>query len=532
MQVTKELDILNPTIRKQILDEIKATENVARKQEYLKRYDIYKDNTKKHVINGLVAEGLKPTTIAQMSNRAGNISICRKIINKKARAYSGGVQRNVDLEAVSAQVSELSRLLAFDLKMKKSDRYRELYKNTMLQLVPEIDLAESLDGSPRYKLKLSALAPWQYDVVEDPFDRERALAVIVSDFSDRPATPGDTPTSGKDEKIADHPSDAGKGRKEQYIWWSTNYHFTTDETGEIIAAKSPENLANPIQMLPFANNAEDQDGQFWAQGGEDLVEGSILVNKLMTDMNFIAYLQGFGQLVVTGKNIQEKNFSWGPNNACLIEYAEEDPIPSVQILSANPPLDQWMQIVQQYIALLLTTNNLSSSTVSANLSVDNFPSGIAMLIEQAESTDSLTDKQKEYVAIERQLWEMARRWLNLYADTGTLCAEFAEIGKLPDVLDIAIKFIDAKPATTEAERLENIKRRKDLGINEQVDLIMIDNPDMTREEAQEKLLKIQGEKLERMDTAIVSAVKEVEDDGEERNADQNSDTEDDTDGKP
>ena len=69
--------------------------------------------------------------------------------------------------------------------------------------------------------------------------------------------------------------------------------------------------------------------------------------------------------------------------------------------------------------------------------------------------------------------------------------------KDPDDLEIAVKFSEAKPAVTEAERLENIKRRKDLGINEQVDLIMLDNPDMTREEAEDKLKKILAEKLQR-----------------------------------
>lgn len=498
MRLLSEDQILDQVTRKKIIEEIKGSENTNRKAEYLKRYEIYKDNTKRHVIDGLMAEGLKPTTIAQMSNRAGNISICRKIVNKKARAYSGGVQRTGADDFTSNQLSDLSRLLSFDAVMKKSDRYRELYKNCLLQVVPELDLDEGdeLTGN-RWELKFAVLAPWQYDVVEDPYNREKPMVVLVSDFTDRPVRYG---TDGKDNVIADSPEDAGKNESAHYVWWSKSFHFTTDEEGAIILNKTPDDLANPIGMLPFVNNAEEQDGQYWAQGGDDLIQGSILVNKLITDMNFIAYLQGFGQLVVTGKNIQEKNFAWGPNNACIIEHGEDDPIPNVQILSANPPLDSWMKLVQQYIALLLTTNNLSPGAVSVDLSASNFPSGIAMLIEQSESTESVSDKQKAYVEIEREVWKIVKAWHNLYLDSGALCDDFAEVGSLPDDFDVSIKFTEARPPISEAEKLANIKTRSEIGINEKLDLILLDNPDMTREEAQEKLARIAEEKM----TAVTS----------------------------
>jgi hypothetical protein len=355
-------------------------------------------------------------------------------------------------------------------------------------------------------------APWQYDVIEDYYDREKPLVVVVSDFLERnsvgmastsdqagrhPGANAPAVTDLKDDIIADAPSDAGMGERRQFIWWSNSYHFTTDEKGEVLADSSPNGLLNPIGMLPFVNNAEEQDGQFWAVGGDDLIDGSILVNKLVTDMNFISYLQGYGQWVLKGQNVSKEKFKMGPNNAIILEYdpSKDEPEPSVEVITASPPLAEWRQIVEQYVALLLTTNNLSPSNVSGALSANDFPSGIAILIEQSESTDDITDTQKQYVAIERTLWEILRRWLDVYDNAGALCEDFAAIGKLPEELDLSIKFMEAKPAITEAEKLANIKVRKDLGINEQVDLIMLDNPDMTREEAEAKLKAILEEKM-------------------------------------
>jgi hypothetical protein len=47
---------------------------------------------------------------------------------------------------------------------------------------------------------------------------------------------------------------------------------------------------------------------------------------------------------------------------------------------------------------------------------------------------------------------------------------------------------------SEGENLDNIQKRKDLGINTMVELLMIDKPNMTEAEAEKKLLKIIEEK--------------------------------------
>jgi len=516
MMVTNEDELLKQEVRKQIIADIKGAENAARKAECKRRYDIYKDRTKEHVIEALRKEGLKEQTLAQMANRAGNISVCRKIVNKKARAYSSPVVRTVEGNPeATAAVSQLAQILLFNSTMRKADRCRELQRNGAIFLTPEPVAGEDTPERRKYMLKLKALSPWEYDVVEDPADREKPMAYVLSYYGAAGATQGQPSTEqaagvhtpktltlaplsdGRDAKIADNPDDQGKGHVEEYIWWTRSYHFTTDASGEIIAAKSPADNANPIGKLPCVNNADDQDGRFWAVGGDDIVDGAILVNKKITDMNYVAFLQGFGQWVFIGANLHKAEFKMGPNNAIMMEYAadKDEPPPSAQVLSASPPLDSWMRMVEQYIALLLTTNNLSSANVSGQLTASTFPSGIAMLIEQSESTDDITEKQLEYSHMERCLWSIAADWINLYRPTDNLCSEIAEIS-LPPNLVVSAKFLEAKPALSEAERLANIKARKDLGINEEVDLIMIDNPGMSREEAEKKLLAIKGRQID------------------------------------
>lgn len=510
MKLMNEDQVLNIGYRAAVIDEIKSAENVGRKREHKKRYDVYKDKTVKWVIKSLEGEGLKLETIQAMTSRASNISICRKIVNKLARTYASGVSRETGSPDGDKAVSEMERFLKFDDKMRKSDRYRELQKNCVLQFVQE--RSGGTAEIPLYRIGMKVLGPWQYDVIEDCYDREIARCFILSDFIEQYAQTGRTEaqagyhddagqmlmTNRKDDLIADDPDDSGQGKKRTFIWWTDNYHFTTYEDGSICAEMTPIDNLNPIETLPFVNNAEEQDGQFWAQGGDDLVDGSILVNKIMTDMFFIAYQQGYGIPVITGRNLKER-YSIGPNNALIFDYdpTQEDPKPEVTFASAQPPLGDWMKLVEQYVALLLTTNNLSPTNIAGQLSAATFPSGIAMLVESSEATNDIEDKQRVYVGQERHAWHIIQAWQSYLLSTDEADEDFRNLPALPDDLgaNIAVKFNEPRQIVTEKEKLDNLKLRQDLGLNEEVDLILLDNPDMTRDEAEQKLLKIKEQKL-------------------------------------
>jgi hypothetical protein len=394
--------------------------------------------------------------------------------------------------------------------MKKIDRYSELFHNTMLQVVPLEE--QQLDGQTKYNLKLKVLPPFAYDVIENPKNKEEPSVVILTDFVERNQAAQGSLTPGSDgrskvglvpnfhqgdrrvQTIADSPEDAGQDNRE-FIFWTDKYHFTTDAKGNILEHKSPEMNKNPIGRLPFINFAGDQDGQFWARGGDDLVDGSVLINVLLTDMNAIANVQGWGQLVIKGKNTP-KYIQGGPHTAILMEYEKDDPVPDVSFVSSNPPLDTWMRMIEQHVALLLSTNNLSPVNIAGRLDPAQFPSGIAMLIEQSESTAEIQDKQRMFKDKEPVLWAIVKKWMEVFADSNSLNDNLKSVGQIEDVA-VKIKFINPKPVISEKEKLETLKMRQDLGISTAVDLIQMDDPDLTTEEAEAKLLAINTENLKR-----------------------------------
>ncbi len=185
-----------------------------------------------------------------------------------------------------------------------------------------------------------------------------------------PAVDMSAVTNGKDDTIADSAADQSQSdcNKKTYIFWSKNYHFTCDASGNIIQDSENEKNLNPLKVFNHINFSIDQDGAFWAEGGDDLIDGAILINALITHTMHVGTVQGYGQFYMTGENLP-RSIKVGPTKAIIAEYKKDEQAkPEMGFLNANPQLDSLRGLIEMYIALYLTTNNLSTSGVSTQLS--------------------------------------------------------------------------------------------------------------------------------------------------------------------
>lgn len=512
-------DLLDPAVRKRIIEDIKGTENTARKNEMYKRYQCYKDQTFRYVQMELFKQ-FDASTVHEMSYCLSNIAIVRKVIDKLARVYKYGVEREVFLNDKESKESTAALKGAVDesdanRKLKKCNRYFKLFKNTVMYIRPT---PVSGDADALKCIKMDPLPPYLYDVVEVEDDREKPMVYVLSDFSPakdsatgnpvQAVVPGTDGRGGNtvnafivkgdgiDQSIADTPGDE---KSKGYVFWSDKYHFVCNDKGDIIGG--PEDKLNPINELPFVNYAEDQDGSFWAIGGNDLTDGAVLMNSMITNILHIGVTQGFAQIVATGKDFP-KNAKVGPNKIIFLHQQEGDPNPTFEYKNSNPPLDELRALVEMYVALLLTTNNLSTSGVASNLNGGaQFPSGIAMMIDKAESMEDVEDQRQIFVDNEPCVWELYAKWYALLVSRKELVEEQAKY-PVPVEFDLRVKFSKPVAIESEKERLEVLKIKKDLGIISMVDMIKAENPELTDKEAEEKLMKILEEAMKRKAEAM------------------------------
>lgn len=520
--INRETDILDEDYRRMIIEEINGEENIKRKEDAKKRHDIYRDLTKKYVLE-TVKEEQGNDAFLEVLNRVANLSIAKKIVDKKSMIYANGVLRQVvGDEEGTAKVELLEDFLELDRKLKKANRYTELFKNAAIQVIPWLD-----ESTERFRLLLNVLAPYKYDVIADSTNPEHPKVYITSYYNEKDpnnamdyAQPGQsgkregaTIRSGTttfragdaiDQNIANSPNDLGIDQQ-HYVWWSSNYHFTTDKHGRIINGLQEEDLHNPIGMVPFINYSTDQDGAFWAVGGEDLIDGSILLNLLMSDMYYITKYQGMGIGFLFGKGVP-KNLKVGPASFVSLEVQEGDPNPQFGFANASPPIEAHMKQIEQYMAFLLSTNNLEPGTIQGTLSATNAESGIQEMIRRSVLTEELEDKRDVYLKNELKLFRLIVAWIKLFGEKKLLVEELKELGTMNEGLDVNIKFKDGKAVLTEKEKLEIIKMRKDLHLDTKIDSLMLDNPDLTKEEAEEKLREIMEEALKDSRKELLSMI--------------------------
>lgn len=537
MRIKNETEILDQKVRKQIIDEINGPENKTRKDDAYRRQMIYRDRTQEFVVEQLIKQ-FRPETVSQMQYSIANVSILKKIINKMSRVYKYGVSRQVsENQDATAMVSAIEKALEVNKSMRKSERYLKLHKNCAIYVVP---CPYEVDGKEYWRLKIDVLPPYLYDVVEEFNDRSKAKIYVLSNYkqekslysqidaavANRPVgTSQMVPRNdGKDQIIADSNEDIAP--KDEYVFWSRNYHFTCNEHGEIVSSTrvdDKQTLENPAHVLPLVTLSGDQDNGFWADGGADLVQGAVLVNSMITHLNNIAVVQGYGQMYMIGENLP-KSVPIGPNVAVQLQYKkDEEAEPKIGFMNASPDLQGTFSVIASYVALLLTTNNMSTSHVSTSLDGSNsFPSGFAMMIDKSELMEDVEDDKDQFQKAEIKLWTIIKRWLDIYREA---LEEPLSAMALPDGFEqnLTVKMNDPQAILTEKEKLENMQLRVVMGLDSRIDMIMRDNPGMDREMAEAKLREILEDQIKERLTAMDQTQEPQQGDQEQYEDDESDD---------
>lgn len=522
IKLFSEEQILDENFRKLVIEEINGKENKTRKLEASRRWELLRDQIKPHVMERLRVQGFKQETLNVMEARCTNVNIFKKFVSKKARSYTKGCDRKVEKnEKATETLAAVCKATDLDAAMKKADQYRQAFKNCFVYVYPE--KTEEYDGSGKqlWRVTVKVKPPHQYDVIPSAYDKEKAACVIFSDFPDTPypvtgagaggvsssdggrysSSPGDAiPLQGsavardlKDQVIADSPRDQG-ANAEEYIFWTGRFHLTCDKNGKLIAGKTPEGYANPIKRIPGEVVAGPQDGSFWSTGGEDLVDGTIIVNVNLTDMLSILHMQGWGQLVVIGQNLAKKDYAVGPQIALELNYGTEEEAPTAQLLQHDPHTEDHLKAVEVIVALLLTTNNMSIRSVSAKLDASTIASGLAKMVDEADVMDDVSEDQAYFAKRECGVLGVVSAWIEVLRPTKLLLPALQDSVKF-NAHEVSHKFHNEEQVITEEEKLKTYEIRQKLGINTMTELIMKDNPGMSQEEADARLLAILNERL-------------------------------------
>ncbi len=486
-------NILDELTRKEVVQSIKSFENVKRKQLSIREYEVLNDNIKDYVYEDLVLQ-LSEDTAKQMPI-VSTVNFAKAVVNKKANIYTDGPKRSYpeitdsDLKAIENTYQDFG----FNTVLSKANKYFINGRQVFLQVVPK-------DNG----LKLRVLQKHNVDVIPDESDPEKAFCYIISSFDK--SLYGKLGSDNVNQIIADQ--DDYKLSLERYQFVTDEVVLTCDGKGRLV----DEALANPIGMLNIIDIAKDKDFEFFVRSGSSLTDVTVFCNVVLSDNFFISRLQGHSIPVVSGDaNLKPENMILAPNKALFLPTnpANPDSKLSIEFLSPTPNIADSQKLFEMFVAAFMTTEGVDSNAVKlSNNGPQSYSSAIERLLAMIDQFRATKDDFDLFQKVEKKLHKIVTRYLSILSGDVEKLDKKYWVSRSTVDSEIEIQFSKPEMIETKSEMLANAKSEIELGIADQVTVLM-KLEGITEEMALERIEKISERKLERMQ-AMAEAMPEQE----------------------
>ena len=355
-------------------------------------------------------------------------NITKKFINKMSRIYTVGADRNINDKYRDLAVLK-------DSKMKHIERMTRLIGTIATRIMYVDGEMPYFDYQPIYYFH-----PFFED---DPF---RPVALTYP--------------------LMHHSTDASNTDNAQYIHWNNMEYIIFDEEGAILDQK-----VHGYDTLPFVfTHREHQCDNFYVDGANDIVNANEHINITMTEMQLGLRFQMFGQPVVSGADLGNRQ-RFGSD--VILELPEEA---TYDIKSPSGDIEKVIENVKFQMELVAQNNHLFVQFAQDG---GETPSGIALKIKDLERFEDYQDDLALFTQYEHEIYHIERK-----------IAQSLGIA-MPDALKL--DFNEPEYPMTVQDQIALDNHRLNLGLVNKAELMVEYNKDLTIEEANAKLKENQAQ---------------------------------------
>lgn len=509
-------DFTDAGIRRKIIEEIKGEENISRKREMQKRFDVYWDRQDRYVEEKLRTE-FSDKTVNEM-RKILSINISKKVINTKASLYVDAPIRVFE-DASDAEIEHLFniyRTLKINTTNKRSNRYFKLQQQNEIMIIPDLDGLLTMRSIPMQQL----------DVIPDVNFPERAYAYILNvwDLDNRSSYeingPGSTSQTESDyydndrlnQTIAD--DNDRSALQERYVVWTPEWHFTMDGNGNPITEFKP----NPISpMLPFVDVADEKDFQFYVRRGQNVTEFSIDFSLVISDLSNISRLQGYSQAVIVSEKLPQ-NLRIGPNHILHLKPNPKAPEmkPEFSFVSPSPDMAGSLSLLEAIINFFLSAEGEDTSTITAGQS-RQFTSGIDRALAMLDRFQASSEDIDVYKDVEQKELDLIIAWNNVLQGTD-LISKKIKGPILNEGIVVSIKYSPPGVFKSTVDVETSVKNRLEMGMISQAEALS-ELREVSLEEAELILEMIRESELRSVKSLVMESEKDVSTESDEEESD-------------
>ena len=402
---------------KESLERLKVFNHKKREFYVNKLLDYYNgNNTAEYIANRFDLEAFREVPPYEAN-------ITKKFINKMSRIYTVGADRNVN-----KKYEELTILK--DTKMKHIERMTRLVGSVAVRvMMNEYEDMPYFDYQPVYYFH-----PF-FD--KDPFKPVALSYPLMQSIADSTNT-----------------------EEMQYIHWNDVSYTIFDENGTIVEEKP-----HGYGVLPFVfAHREHQCENFYVEGANDIVSANEHINITMTEMQLGLRFQMFGQPVVSGADLGNRQRFGSDVILELPSDAEYD------IKSPSGDINKVIENVKLQMELVAQNNHLYVQFAQDG---GETPSGIALKIKDLERFEDYQDDLALWSLYEHKLYYVEKNIASVYNIS------------LPDKLKL--DFNEPDYPMTVQDQIALDKHKLELNLISEAELMLEYNKDLTLEEAEKKV---------------------------------------------
>ena len=441
----------------EILASVYSPKNKERMESDYERYKIFNGQLKEIIRDAIYKEFQLYDTIKEMVNRIVPINITSKIIQKLAKVYSGQVLRAPEnpVDADKDALEFYEEYLEIDKQMKLANRYFKLFKHVMIE--PYFDRY----GVPKIRVMPSFTYSLYSDDIIEPNQPTEIIKHLVM-------TPNDK-------------------TKDIHVITNNEEVITVTGDGIVLSSEPNEYGVSPYTLI------KDNDEELLPIQDDDLISMQKCICLLLTDLSYASKYQSWSLFVLIGAKTDRPSFN--PNAIIHLERDADGNAPSLDAIKPTLDSDAMLRQVEALLGMLLTTKSLSIGSVSTTLTTTNTASGVAKILDQAETTEEKTDQVAYFSTAEKSFWyKFAHSILPVWKKNGSIMSDF--IKTFTEVFKLAISFPDQSVVASEKDRIETIALKLKNGLISQKLALKETNPEMSEEQLDELQNEINQERAE------------------------------------
>lgn len=475
------MNLLDESYVRDIIFDIESSQNRERREEEIKAFEVYAGELRQHVKNRL--KFVYPKTYNSFT--VADLNLTKKIVDKLSKAYKTSPIRELRNNAENEAYSELMKEIDASYAFQTFDMYYNLHRHACIWF----NFVEDDEGNER--LLLRPLAPFQFSRVVNQYG-DTEVFIVNFPQNDLYET---TDTDGRKAIIQDSQQDSSCKR---YALWSKTQHvvvryYEADENSKSCRIVyedidgNPNNV-NELGVIPavFAQQGDNCALPILNPLAEQTIEFCHQYSVMLTGNS----LQTFGHLVL--KHPEDQKMPDEIYNS-LFTYSrlpqkDGDTPTELDYLNPSPNIQGNVEVLNNY-AHQIITEHLGDGSQNVKGS-DNFTSGLDRMIAMSDITNLIESNQQVYARVENDLYRVIRAFFEAKNDT-----RFASNG-------VTVKYSKAKPIQSESEILSNIEKKIKLGLIERYEALMMLDPNMSAEDARNKIAKVKEEKMQDMSEFI------------------------------